>query len=144
MLAFKALVLALVLVAALGCGPSMAQMLAEPTFTPTIPRPTPTPTPRTGSGMFIVDPLSRNYLSFQLEPANRVEAYVTIQGGRSDVDVWIQDPFGNKVQELGRVTVARGFAFTASTVGEHRVYFDNSFSLLTNKVVTWEAAVHWR
>jgi hypothetical protein len=53
-----------------------------------------------------------------------------------DVDFQVLDPRGTPVVPLKRQGATWSFNFSASTAGQYRLLFDNSFSTLTSKTVS--------
>ena len=93
--------------------------------------------------MVIVAAGAEKYVGLTLDARNRVEGSVSVEGGGgNDVNFYFTDPFGNNVLEAGRVSGNRSFAFIAASSGEYRLYFDNSFSIFSNKVVNYTATIH--
>jgi hypothetical protein len=57
-------------------------------------------------------------------------------GSGNDIKFWITDPEGNTILNLGTVSKGTSFDFTASKSGIYILHFDNSFSLISSKVVS--------
>lgn len=111
------------------------------------PKPTPTPTPRpiVYSDTFTVQPGDTRYIPLTVRELNRIAGNFSVEGGSgNDIDFSIKDPFGNLLQQAGRVSRSQSFAFVAAAAGEYRLYFDNSFSTFSNKVVKYSVTVNWR
>ncbi len=118
---------------------------ATPIPTPTpIPTATPTPTPVVYANTVVIASGKYVDVPLTLEALNRVVGDITIEGGGNDVNFVIWDPFKNEMQDLGRVSRNRSFAFVATVSGNYYLRFDNSFSLVTNKVVRYSVTVHYR
>ena len=84
----------------------------------------------------MVDPGATKWLAIDLSKGAKFNGYFSVQGGSNDdVDFWVEDPFGNQIISPRRVQVDNNFQFTASQDGVHRIYFDNSMSVFSNKVV---------
>ncbi len=139
------LVVAIITIAA--CGeetPATPTLAPRPTPTPT-PQPTPTPLPVIYEDTIVIDPGAVIFVPISAQELNRIMGELTIEGGSgNDINFRIVDPFGNTIQDVGRISNQRSFAFVASVVGNYRLEFDNSFSIFSNKVVTYSVIVHWR
>ena len=69
-----------------------------------------------------------------------LKAAATVSGGNDDIRFTIEDSYGSVVLNMDRVQGRYDFLYTASTAGFHTMYFDNSFSLITDKQVF----IHYR
>ena len=106
---------------------------------------TPTPLPVTYEDTIVIDPGVVIFVPISAQELNRITGELTIEGGSgNDINFRIVDPFDNTIQDVGRISNQRSFAFVASVVGNYRLEFDNSFSIFSNKVVTYSVIVHWR
>lgn len=117
-----------------------------PTFGPSpTPTATETPSPREIRQAFTVKPTTVERWTLPVSSGNKVEGAISVKGGSgNDVDVWIRDPLGNTVQDLGRVSGQKTFSFTARLSGEYQFAFGNAFSVLSNKEVTVSAKISYR
>ncbi|MBI2909253.1 MAG: emp24/gp25L/p24 family protein [Chloroflexi bacterium] len=121
-----------------------------PTPTPTFgPSPTPTntplPPPREVRQTFNVKPGTIERWSVPAISGNKVEGAISIKGGSgNDVDVWIRDPLGNTVQDLGRISGQKTFSFTARISGEYQLVLGNAFSVLSSKEATLSLKISHR
>jgi hypothetical protein len=77
---------------------------------------------------------------FQLTNVNsgyKITGSFQVTGGSgNDIKFWITDPEGNTILNLGTVSKGTSFDFTASKSGIYILHFDNSFSLISSKVVS--------
>lgn len=125
----------------LACG-SNPTPTAVPTSTPL---PTPTPAPQTFSMGVVVEPGATETVRVPVQPLNRVEGEITVQGGSgNDIDFWITDPSGNTIVQAGRVSQRRSFSFISSTLGNYSLHLGNTFSLFSNKIVNYSFTIYWR
>jgi len=91
---------------------------------------------------FTVPPLSYQTYRVTVSSGDRVTGSVSVSGGSgNDVDFRIIDPSGNQIASYGRITY-KTFEFTSSSGGTYQFVFDNSFSLISSKSVTFEYTVH--
>jgi hypothetical protein len=93
---------------------------------------------------FDIDPLSGKTLTFNLSDGQKVTGSVSITGGSgNDVDIWVTNPTGNTILNLGRVSQGIDFEFTADKDGAYTLHFDNSFSILSSKNIylTYDASL---
>lgn len=83
-----------------------------------------------------VNPMQQQMLTFNLSSAQRFTGSLSISGGSgNDVNFWVTDPQGTTILNQGRVSQGTTFEFTAESSGAYTLHFDNSFSLLSSKVV---------
>ena len=82
-----------------------------------------------------VDPLEALTLSVNMREGTVLEGYLTVRGGNDDVRFYIEDSQGNRVLDINRVRDRYDFSYTATLAGFHTLYFDNSFSWFTSKLV---------
>ncbi|HEV2227074.1 MAG TPA: emp24/gp25L/p24 family protein [Nitrososphaerales archaeon] len=76
-------------------------------------------------------------LTFNLNNGDKVSGSVSITGGgANDVDFFVTNPSGAQIYNAGRVNSGTSFSFTADASGAYILHFDNSFSLLSDKMVT--------
>jgi len=84
-----------------------------------------------------VAPLSGRILVVNLDKGDKFEGSLSISGGGGDdISFWVTDPQGNTILDLGRVIRGKAFQFEASASGGYALHFDNSFSIISYKVVT--------
>lgn len=84
----------------------------------------------------MIDPAATRWLAIDLAKGAKFNGYFSVQGGSNDdVNFWVEDPYGSQIISPRRVQVDNNFQFTASEEGVHRIYFDNSMSVFSNKVV---------
>lgn len=84
---------------------------------------------------FTVAPFKYIIWSFELSPGWGFDVYFTVRGGNDDINFYIEDPYGNTIYNAGRVSGRHSYSFTAQTTGVYSLYFDNSFSFITSKLV---------
>lgn len=90
---------------------------------------------------FTVPALSQTTQTFTLNQGDVVEGNITVTGGlTNDINFNVTDPNGNTIVSLSRVTQSP-FSFQAGTSGTYTMIFDNSFSLLTSRSVTFDYLV---
>ncbi len=91
--------------------------------------------------IFTVPALSQTTQPFTLNQGDVVEGNITVTGGlTNDINFNVTDPNGNTIVTLSRVTQSP-FSFQAETSGTYTLIFDNSFSLLTSRSVTFDYLV---
>ena len=74
---------------------------------------------------------------FNLETDEAVQFSISVTGGNNDINLWVTDPSGQlDIPKQGVIGGISGFQFIADRAGAHTIHFDNSFSLLTPKIVT--------
>ena len=104
-----------------------------------------TPAPVTYSNTVAIAPGYLQTIPVSVTSSNRVQGSFTVQGGSgNDVNFSIKDPFGNQVLQAGVVSKSHSFAFVAATSGSYVLSFDNSFSMVSNKVVKYNFTVYWK
>jgi len=74
--------------------------------------------------------------SFNLEPGDSISGSMSIAGGNDDINFWVTNPSGQQIIPKQGVIGGKNFQFTAVREGAHTLHFDNSFSIVTGKVVT--------
>lgn len=124
------------------------------TFTPTptatatppptaTPIPTSTPTPLPVVVEMRIPPLAaaEHRISTPLRPDQTIVATISVRGGRGDVRVTVFGGDGAVVLGPQMVTGEQRLSWSASQRGPWRVVFDNGFSLLTAKQVTFSYQV---
>ena len=84
------------------------------------------------------------YVPLRVKELNRITGSFSVEGGNNDVNFWVADPFNNVVVQSKTVTRNQEVALVAATAGEYRLYFDNSYSWVTNKVVKYSVTLYWR
>jgi flagellar basal body-associated protein FliL len=68
---------------------------------------------------------------------------VAISGGSgNDVNFWITNPQGATILNDGRVSQGTTFEFTAQQSGAYVMHFDNTFSIVSTKMVNLSWSVH--
>lgn len=84
----------------------------------------------------VVDSGTTRSLTLNLQRGASVSGSISVEGGSgNDIDFYITDPSGNQVVTERRVQRGTNFSFTANTGGAHTFYFDNSFSVFSDKQV---------
>ena len=112
----------------------------NPFAAPASPTPSPTPTPIVLDALvelgarFRGDAVRRT-VDVDLQPGSQVSGQAVLTRGQ-DVDFRVVDPRGAPIVGPGRVGPTWSFTFTASTAGQYRLLFDNSYSTLTTKTVS--------
>jgi len=75
------------------------------------------------------------YFSFNLDEGDTLTIeFEVILGGNKDIDLYIENSNGVKVADYGRVITGTIY-FNAPSYDTFRVYFSNSFSIITSKTV---------
>lgn len=83
-----------------------------------------------------VDVLSSRALVFIFSEKVDFRGSFSVSGGSGNtIDFYVTDPDGNRIVNLGRVSQEE-FEFTTQNSGAYTLYFDNSFSWFSSKVVT--------
>ena len=95
---------------------------------------------RTAEGVetkqFIVNAGSMQTFTLELEPGDTFRGSFSVSGGNNDVNFWVSDPAGKMLYPQQGVVSGRDFPFTAERAGAYVITFDNSFSIITDKMVT--------
>ncbi|MCP8317187.1 MAG: emp24/gp25L/p24 family protein [archaeon] len=77
------------------------------------------------------------FVTFNSLPGDSVTITLSITGGAgNDLDVWVTNPSGQTVMNLGRVSGGTTFSFTAGQLGPYTIHLSNSFSIISSKAVT--------
>ena len=106
---------------------------------------TPTPSPQTFGNTVVVDPGVIVTVPITVQTSNRVTGELTVQGGSGDdVEFSVTDPAGNTILNAGRISRLHSFSFIASTDGNYTMNLGNTFSIFSNKAVTYSFTVFWR
>lgn len=64
----------------------------------------------------------------EINSRDKFTSSLSISSGTSnDIDLWITDPLGNTIVNLGRISQGTTFEFTAQKSGVYTFHFDNSF-----------------
>ena len=82
-----------------------------------------------------IDPGKFEKIELYVSQGTVVKITAFISGGNNDIDVEIIRPDGSIELPKDRVTSTFTYSFKAKTTGIYIVLFDNSFSVLTRKVV---------
>lgn len=83
-----------------------------------------------------VPPLRSVGFIFNLGVGDTVRGSISVSGGSgNDVDFWVTDPGGSHILNFGRVSRGTDFSFRADRSGAYTLHFDNSFSLISSKMV---------
>jgi len=85
---------------------------------------------------FIVAPVSAKTMIIDMNPGSIFEGFVDVEGGNDDIRFYVKDSHDNIVLDKNRVSEHYNFHYQAELRGSYTVYFDNSFSLVTDKKVT--------
>jgi hypothetical protein len=81
-------------------------------------------------------------MTSNLNSGNVFKGALSITGGdNNDIEFWVTDPEGRTILDLGRVSQGTSFDFTASKNGAYTFHFDNRFSIVSSKVVTFSFTV---
>lgn len=105
--------------------------------------PTPIPPPyQTSTYQVAPDSYETVTITSQGSPGT-LEGYILISGGNQDVGFSVRGPSGGYLVNLPRVAGRYNFHYMLPEVGPYIVTFDNSFSLLTGKVVTAYWRAYW-
>lgn len=73
------------------------------------------------------------FWTFNLHEGSRVTGSISIQGGtQNDLAVWVTDPVGANVLNLGVVRQECSIDFVANQSGAHRLYFNNGGGALAD------------
>lgn len=75
-------------------------------------------------------------LTFNLNSGDEVSVSISVSGGNNDVNFWATDPSGYTVVRTQGIVGGTDLDFKASRDGAYTLFFDNSFSLITSKLVT--------
>ena len=84
-------------------------------------------------------------LTMHFEKGERMEGYFKCMHANDirsdDIRFYIKNPYGAVILDAGTVTGRHDFAFTAEHSGVFTLYFDNTFSLLTSKIIVFRHKV---
>lgn len=95
-----------------------------------------------GKEIFTVPNLSQINRNVNLSSGDSVTGSISVSGGLGNgINFFVVDPNGNTIVNYDRTT-STSFSFSASTAGNYKMTFDNSFSLLSSKSVTLDYSVH--
>ncbi len=82
-----------------------------------------------------VEPLQTYNLTADMKLGDVIEGYFSVKGGNNDIHFYLEDSYGNKILNIDRVQGRYDFSHKATSEGFHSLFFDNSFSLVTSKLV---------
>ncbi len=74
--------------------------------------------------------------AFNLQKGDELIGSISVTGGNHDINFWVTDPSGQFIIGKQGIVSGKDFSFKVSRSGAYVLNFDNSFSLLTSKVVT--------
>ena len=75
-------------------------------------------------------------MTLNLQNGDFVKGSVSVTGGSNDVNFWVTDPSGNFIVRKQGIIDGTDFEFKSERDGAHTLHFDNSFSIVTSKLVT--------
>ena len=88
------------------------------------------------SETILVDPGYQKWISINLDKGATVSGDFSVQGGSGDdIDFWVENPSGYQIIPERRVHLDYNFNFESEEEGTYRIYFDNSMSTFSNKVI---------
>jgi len=91
--------------------------------------------------VFTVPPGSWKSYKFTLADGDTFECSISVKGGSgNDVDIEIRNPRGELIRSSSRV-VEKSFKFIATEYGGYTIKFDNTFSFISGKTVTFTYSI---
>ncbi|MGI0011238.1 MAG: emp24/gp25L/p24 family protein [Nitrosopumilaceae archaeon] len=80
---------------------------------------------------------SMQSITFNLSNGAKFKGSLAVSGGSgNDINFWVSNPTGDHIVSKRGVTVGGNFQFTADEEGAYTLFFDNSFSIFSSKIVT--------
>jgi len=94
------------------------------------------------SETLVIDPGYKKWYSVNLVKGATFSGEFSVKGGSgNDVNFWVEDPSGYQIIQERRVSLDYNFDFKAEKEGTYRIYFDNSMSVFSNKVVSFSYSI---
>jgi len=76
-------------------------------------------------------------ITFNLSKDAKFQGSLAVSGGSgNDINFWVSNPTGDHIISKRGVSVGGNFQFTADEDGAYTLFFDNSFSIISSKIVT--------
>ena len=76
-------------------------------------------------------------LSFYLKEGDRIEFEINVDGGTGDdINFYLKNPIGG-ISTSGGIVESASSSFVATTTGNHIFEFDNSFSYVSSKKISF-------
>ena len=95
-------------------------------------------TPQTGNVSIGPGQIELTYFHIFTLTSAQVTGSLTISGGSgNDINFWVTNPQGTTILNDGRVSQGTSFEFTAQSSGAYTLHFDNSFSTVSTKTVSY-------
>src|SRR5512136_526140 len=74
-------------------------------------------------------------VSIVLNQGDNIAGYITVTGGKNDIDFVISDPDGSMILDAGIIEWRQDYSLNAKFSGAYTLYFDNTFSLDATKTI---------